>query len=58
MPIRTKPKSTRGIPRRASNPSRKAKYARYRANSTCGLCGKLFATPAKKARHMIAEHHR
>lgn len=48
---RKRSKSKRDVPRKAFNPNRKARYARYLAASTCIVCGKVFRTPNYKAAH-------
>lgn len=45
MPVTQKSKTTRGIPRRARNPARKARHQRYWLRSTCKGCGRVFRSP-------------
>ena len=52
MPITEKPKAGKGVPRRAKNPNRKAKYARYLKRSTCA-CGLVFRSPSKMKEHAL-----
>ena len=55
MAKRQQSQARRGVPRRAANPSRKAKYADYRKRSTC-WCGSVFRSPKKMNEHMLMSH--
>ena len=55
MAKRQKPKIGKGVPRKAGNEARKAKYAGYRRRSTC-WCGSVFRSPEKKAVHEKEVH--
>ena len=63
MPVTTKQKSSRGIPRKARNPARKQKHKRYWDRSTCNRCSLLadapvvFSSPKSFARHALSNHH-
>jgi hypothetical protein len=55
MPKTQKKKAGKGVPRKAGNQHRQAKYADYRARSTC-WCGSVFRSPPKKAAHSLEKH--
>jgi hypothetical protein len=51
-----KQKIVRGIPRKAHNPNRKARYARYLAQATCLACHLLFRTSEYRKAHEKSVH--
>jgi len=56
MPISTKQKPGRGIPRKSGNTVRKARYARYLAKSSCFHCKLVFRSPKYKCAHVASGH--
>jgi len=56
MPITLRKKAAKGLPKRFSNPIRKAKYASYLFRSTCRICNVVFRTPAFVKRHVDSLH--
>jgi hypothetical protein len=56
MPITKHRKAQKGLPKRMSNPIRKAKYANYLFKATCRVCNIVFRTPAFKKHHDSSGH--
>lgn len=56
MPISTKQKPGRGIPRKTRNLARKNKHNRYLAKASCFRCKLVFRSPKYNRAHAKSNH--